>query len=306
MAARVVLIVARLCASRNLSDVFLQKPNKNHHDVAACSGRQYSAYVNVMLQAHSPLWHYLWVAPNVLLLILALLLWRRRLHQRYPIFFTFAIVGAIEQLVIYAADVIPSVAPGTWWLIFWAGLVVEGLLKFVLVGEIFAHILDPYPSLARAGKFLIRGVGTVLILAAALAAALTSKNGLFGIVSGAHLLEQTIYLIEAGLLVSIFALSSYFRLSPARPLFGIALGLSISACVHLGTWAVMANGGLPKERNLLDLLNMATYHVCVLIWFYYLLVPSRVAPTVALPLPENSLEVWNRELERLVQQRVQQ
>ena len=104
-----------------------------------------------MLQAHSPLWHYLWVAPNVFLLVLAWLLWRRGLHKRFPFFVAFAIVGAVEQLVVYAADLIPSVAPGTWWLIFWAGLVAEGLLKFALVGEIFAHIFDPYPSLAKIG-----------------------------------------------------------------------------------------------------------------------------------------------------------
>lgn len=254
-----------------------------------------------MLQAHSPLWHYLWAAPNVFLLLLALLLWRRGLNKQYPVFFAFAILGAIEQLVVYATDVIPSVTPGTWWLIFWTGLLVEGLLKFALVGEIFAQIFAPYPSLAKVGKFMIRGVGVVLVLAAALAAAYTPKDGLFGIVSGAHLLEQTIYLIEAGLLAFIFVVSSYFRLSLDRPVFGIALGLGISACVQLATWAVMANGGLPEKRHLLDLLNMATYHVCVLIWFYYLLVPQKAAASAAVPLPENNLEVWNRELERLVQ-----
>jgi|SRR5271166_4884006 len=254
-----------------------------------------------MLQAHSLLWHYLWVAPNLFLLLLGLLLWRRGLNQRYPVFFAFAILGATEQLVVYATDVVPSVTPGTWWLIFWTGLLVEGLLKFALVGEIFARIFDPYPSVAKVGKFMIRGVGVVLVLAAGLAAACTPKDGLFGIVSGAHILEQTIYLIEAGLLAFIFVVSSYFRLTLDRPLFGVALGLSISACVHLATWAVMANGGLPEKRHLLDLLNMATYHACVLIWFYYLLIPSKVAATPAVPLPENNLEVWNRELERLVQ-----
>jgi hypothetical protein len=260
-----------------------------------------------MLQAHSLLWHYLWVAPNVFLLVLALLLWRRGLHKQYPFFLAFAIVGALEQLVVYVADVIPSVAPGTWWLIFWAGLVSEGLVKFALVGEIFAHIFDPYPSLAKVGKFMIRGVGVALVLAGALAAAYTPRDGLFGIVSGAHLLEQTIYLIEAGLLVFIFALSSYFRLSQIRPLFGIALGLSISACVHLATWAYMANGGLANSaRTPLELLNMATYHLCVLIWFYYLLVPGKVAVKPAVPLPENDLDVWNRELERLAQRRLTQ
>jgi hypothetical protein len=262
-----------------------------------------------MLQAHSPLWHYLWVAPNVFLLFLALLLWRRGVWERYPFFFAYAIVGAIAQLVAYAADVIPSVTPGTWWLVFWAGLVIEGLLKFALVGEIFAHIFDPYPALAKIGKFLIRSVGTGLVLAAALAAAYTPKDGLFGIVSGAHLLEQTIYLIEVGLLVFIFFLSSYFHISLVRPLFGITLGLSISGCVHLATWAIMANGVVSNSaRDRLDFVNMATFHACVLIWFYYLLVAKKtttptqgpLAGPPAGPTGEEDLDVWNRELERLV------
>ena len=67
-----------------------------------------------MLQAHSFLWHYLWVAPNILLLVLAVLLWRRKLHKQFPIFLTFAVVSSIEQLTVYAADVLPSVSPAIW------------------------------------------------------------------------------------------------------------------------------------------------------------------------------------------------
>jgi hypothetical protein len=64
----------------------------------------------------------------------------------------------------------------------------------------------------------------------------------------------------------------------------------------------MANGGLLDRRQLLDFLNMATYHLCVLIWFYYLLIPQKSATTFAVLLPENNLDIWNRELERLLQQ----
>jgi hypothetical protein len=141
-----------------------------------------------------------------------------------------------------------------------------------------------------------------LVLAAALAAAFAPKNGDFGIVSGAHLLDQTIYLIESGLLLFIFALSYYFRLSFNKPLFGIAVGLSISACVHLATWAVMANGDIPNTtRYSLDFINMAVYHGCVLIWFYALLVPHKVMSKSPPSLPETNLDLWNRELERLLQ-----
>jgi len=73
--------------------------------------------------------------------------------------------------------------------------------------------------------------------------------------------------------------------------------------VHLATWAVLANTNLSTaNRHYLDFLNMATYHACVLIWFYYLLVPQKAVIKSAVPLPENNLAVWNRELERLLHQ----
>jgi hypothetical protein len=254
-----------------------------------------------MLQAHSFLWHYLWVAPNLLLPVLAVLLWRRGTARRFPAFFAFAILSSLGQLALYAADILPSVTAATFWRGYWADLVLEGILKFALIGEIFGLLFGTYASLAQLGKTLIRGAGIVLVFAAAMAAAFAPKNEVFGILSGANLLEQTTYLIECGILVSIFIFSAYFRLSWPRQVFGITLGLSISACVHLATWALIDNGGLPHStRVILTFVNMATYHVCVLIWIYYLLVPHKIAKKSAVPLPENNLDVWNRELERLV------
>jgi hypothetical protein len=254
-----------------------------------------------MLQAHSPLWHYLWVAPNLFLLVLAGLLWRRKTARQFPAFFAFAIVSSIGQLAVYAADILPRVSPTAFWYVDWADLILEGVLKFGLIGEIFALLFGSYASLAQLGKTLIRGTGIVLVFAAALAAAYAPKNEFVGIISGANLLGQTTYLIECGVLVSIFFFSAYFHLSWPKQVFGIALGLSVSACVHLATWALIDNGGLlHSTRIILTFVNMATYHFCVLIWFYYLLVPHKVVAKSAVPLPENNLEVWNRELERLV------
>jgi len=254
-----------------------------------------------MLQAHSFLWHYLWVAPNLLLPVLAVFLWKRGAARRFPVFFAFAILTSIGQLAVYAADILPSVAGPTFWRVDWGDLILEGVLKFALVGEIFALLFASYASLARMGKTLIRGAGIVLVFAAALAAAYAPKSEFFGIISGANLLEQTTYLIECGILVFIFLFSNYFHLSWPRQLFGVALGLSISACVHLATWALIDNGGFSHStRVMLTFVNMATYHACVLIWFYYLLVSHKVVTKSAVPLPENNLDVWNRELERLV------
>jgi hypothetical protein len=270
-----------------------------------------------MLQAHSLLWYYLWVAPSVLLLILAALMWRRRLHSLYPFFFAFAITSALEQLTLCIADKMPSVSAEAWWRIFWVGLLVEALLKFALVGEIFAHFFNRYTSVAKLGRFLIRGVGVSLVLAAAIAAAYAPKDSPYGLIRGAHLLQQTVFFVECGLLVFVFLFMRYFRLRPDRPVFGIALGLGISACVHLGTWAVLANSSLPASKRIyFDFLNMATYHACVLIWYYYLLVPAKVRrenekkyppqdPPVDPPSGSpttKDLDELNEEMERLLHQ----
>lgn len=256
-----------------------------------------------MLQAHSLLWHYLWVAPSVLLLILGLGLWRLGVHRQHPFFLAFITASALEQLTLYVLDIVPSVEPLTWWRFFWAGLILEGILKFALLGEIFAHVFRPYLAIATLGKRAIGAVGVLLIFASSMAAAYAPLDGLFGIVSGAHILEQTIYIIECGILASIFGFSAYFRIGMPRAERGIALGLSISACVHLATWALAANNSLPNEsRVVLDFINMATFHLCVLIWIYYLLVPRKApASTHSITLPDNNLALWNQELERLLQ-----
>jgi hypothetical protein len=256
-----------------------------------------------MLQAHSILWHYLWVAPNILLLFLAALIWRRRLYKQFPVFLVFAVVTAIEQLVVYAADVIPSVSGETFWHLLWAGLLAEALVKFALIGEIFSAVFGLYPSVAKLGKLLITGVGVVLVLLATVAAAYTEKDSTYWIISGAHLLERTIYMIECGLIVFLFVFAFYFKLSWNRSSFGIALGLGISACVHLATWALAANGSLSAHyRSFLDFPIMVAYHICVLIWFYYLLLPQKSPAASLVRPPANNLELWNQELERLLHQ----
>ena len=52
-----------------------------------------------MLQAHSLLWDYLWVGPNVFLLVLAIFIWRRGLWRQFPAFLAFAIVLNLAELV---------------------------------------------------------------------------------------------------------------------------------------------------------------------------------------------------------------
>jgi hypothetical protein len=254
-----------------------------------------------LLRAHGFVWHCVWLAPNALVLTLGAVLWRRGLHRQFPAFTAFAILSAIGQLTAYAADLSPIVSATNYWRVVCSDLAIEGILKAAIVAEIFAQTLGPYSSVARIGKMSIRGVGALLVFAAVIVAAYAPGDSHVAIISGAHLLEQSIFLIETGLLAFLFLFAAYFRVRMSRPVLGVALGLAISSCVHLGGWAYIANVAPSNDiRLLIDYGKAAVYLGCILLWFYYLLVPHKAVEKSTVPVPQHNLEVWNQELERLL------
>jgi len=255
-----------------------------------------------MFEAHSFLWHYLWVAPNLLLGALGGILWRRGVHKEFRTFFVYAWFQAVQWAVLYPIDVISSIPAADFWRVYWLSSLLESIIVFILISDIFANVFGSYAALAHLGKLLIRWAGALLLITATAFGARAPIDHPFWFIPASHVLQEAMYVVVSGLILLLFVSAAYFRLAWNHRVFGIALGLGVSACVHLATWAVMANGGLAEKRHLLDLVNLATFHVAVLIWFYYLLVPETVARKPLVALPENNLAVWNRELERLLQQ----
>jgi hypothetical protein len=253
-----------------------------------------------MLQAHSLLWHYLWVGPHVLQLGLALLLWLRGLHRQFPFFFAYLILEAGEEFTLYGLDIAPRVSSATWWHAFLAGSVLEGLLRFAIIAELLRLLLQRWPVLVRLGRNLVGGVGGALILFAAVTDALRDPNQTNLLIKIGHDLQQSFFLVQAGLILCIFLFAAYFHVVWQRVALGIALGFAVVWCEHLAVWTVLTTGILTPARAPLDMMNMATYHVAVLIWFYYVLVPEDAAGRPAQPLPDPNLDLWNHELERLL------
>jgi hypothetical protein len=253
-----------------------------------------------MLQPHSFLWHYLSVAPCVFLVVLAFLMFKRGLHKEFPAFFCYVVFEAAGGSAIYALDVSPISGTIFWWCYF-LFLIIEAFVKFVVIGEIFTHLLRRYPPLGRLGKLLISGVGIILIFTATIIAAYANPTT-FWIISAARILGRSVSVVLCGLILFLFLFASHFRLNWQRSVFGITLGLGISASVYLAHWAIMADWLFGQKSYLLDFVIMATYQLCIMIWFYYLFTPQKIAPRSAVLLPEHALEVWNQELERLLQQ----
>lgn len=226
-----------------------------------------------MLYPHSLLWHYLWVGPNVLQLVLAVILWRRGFHKQFPFFFAYLAFVGIDGVMLWVLDWLPSVSAVAYWRTDCAGAVLEGLLTLAVVRELFSCLLRPYPARAALGKRLIMLTGAVLVPLAVLAA----RNPVAPTALIAHLysLLLGLYTVLSGLMLFLFVFAAYQRLIWDRLALGVALGFSIDWCEHAAGCALIASG-IRDPR--LDFLSMATYHMCVLIWFYYLLSPARASP----------------------------
>ena len=253
-----------------------------------------------MLQPHSLLWHYLWVAPSAVLAVLSFVMWKRGLHRKFPAFFCYVIFEALGGGVIYAIDVSRSLSATVYWWSYFFFLLVEILIKFAVIGEVFTHLLRHYPPLGNLARFLVSAVGTLLVFTATVLGAYANPS-LSLLVSATRIMGRSVSVVQCGLILFLFVFAAHFHLKWERAVFGVTLGFGIIASFNLAYWALMAGWFLGDHSFFLDFLSMAIFHICALLWCYYLLVPQKVAITSAVSLPENNLAIWNRELERILQ-----
>jgi hypothetical protein len=170
------------------------------------------------------------------------------------------------------------------------------VLRFGINQEVFNHLFREYPRLEGIATTSMRSVTGILLLAAVLAAIYSSGNASHGLMAGISLLDRSVAIIQAGLLLFLFLFSRLFGLSWRSYTFGIALGFAIFASTEIAVWAVRLTGPGEALLKLLDLLPTGSYHVSVLVWLGYLLTAEKPVGAAAYTVPE--VDRWSGELER--------
>ena len=248
---------------------------------------------------HSFWWHYLWIAPDVLLLFIAGIIIHRRLFYEFPMFLAYTVFESLQGATLFVLDHSSAISATVYWNTHWVGLLITIVLRFAVIHEVFACVFRPYPALMELSRVLLRWTTVVLVLTAVAVTASAPKETPY-LLSGIHVINRTVGLVQSGLLVFLFLFCAYFRLSWRSYAYGIALGLGIFASVDLATGALRVWIGTPAAGSYaLDFVTMATYHCSVLIWLVYLLAPETASQSVQV-LPDNNLEQWNAEMQRLL------
>jgi hypothetical protein len=247
------------------------------------------------------LWYCLWVAPHLLQGIILFSMVRRKLHRQFPMFFFYSGFEILQFGILFAIFHSHLGFGAEYRGVYSLGLALSTTIRFGMIHELFKQFFRQYPALEASGRFLFRGATIVLLMVAiGLAVSAPGKSADF-LVTATYAFDRTASTLQCGLLVSLFLFSRYFALSWRSPSFGIALGLGIFACVELAAAALRLQSG-SFGNTVANLLVMATYNDCVLIWMFYLMAPERESQHRQKPMPTYDLEIWNQELQRLLQQ----
>jgi hypothetical protein len=252
------------------------------------------------MEPHSFFWHYLWIAPHVLQAVIVCIMVLRGMWREYPVFVAYLAVDCVGGLGLFAADHLPSIfSDEQWWRLMWVETVSTIILKFALIYEIFGRVFRPYPSLDRTGRSLLRWTGGALLLGGVVLAARTPTNVVPFLASGVQVVTCVVSLIQAGMLVALFVFAGYFGLTFKSFIFGIILGLGVYASVNLAVLGVGMSFPGNDYAKQVNFVLMLTYHVSALVWLFYALAPVRATQPVRV-IPENNLQHWDAELERLL------
>ena len=214
------------------------------------------------LHSHTVL--YLWCAQPILQSVVAVVLWRRKLHKQFPVFFLFLLAQVANFAVTFPLWLVGDFK--TYFVFFWLGEAVNAVLGFKVIHEIFLDVFRPYHTLKDLGTLLFKWAGVVMLLVSVVVAFSNSfdENPL---VHALTTLQRSVRIVQLGLILFLLLFSGFLGVSRKQVSFGISLGFGLFAGVELMLYALNSGGFV--RLNHLNLINMSTYNLAIFVWLGY-------------------------------------
>src|SRR5271165_6061232 len=199
----------------------------------------------------------LWCAQPILQLVVATILWRRKLQKQFPVFFVFLLAQVVNFAVLFP---LWRTFNTGYFAFFWLGEAVNAVLGFKVIHELFLDVFRPYHTLKDLGTLLFKWAGVVMLLVSLVVAFSNSfdRNLLFHVLTA---LERSVLIVQLGLILFLLLFSRFLGVSRKQVSFGISLGFGLFAGVDLMMYA-LRSGGLVGQ-SVLNLANMIAIVVAI-------------------------------------------
>ncbi len=240
---------------------------------------------------------YLWIAPHVLLAVVAVLLLKKHLYTTFPVFTIYAWYEIAEFAVLLAISLVGLNKGDLYVRVFLATLAVSAVLRFGVLQEVFNNVFREHGQVDVLARISLRWTTGFLLAAAVLGSLFALAQPAASVISGLAWLGRGIAVIQVGLVLFLLLFSRVFGVSLQSYVFGIALSFGILSSVELANWAMHASEITRSMARMLNLLPTGAYHIAVLLWLGYLILPAREI-FQARDVPVVQVDQWNQELER--------
>jgi len=242
----------------------------------------------------SPSINALWFVAAILKLLMAVLLAWKKLYRPYPLFYAYVVYNVVLNAGLYLAKSSYS----TYFYVYWAGEVLDVILCFAAIYEIFAHLLSRYDALRNLMSVLFKWTIAALVAVAIVLTTFGSAD-VFRLIGDLLVVERSIAVIQTGLLIFLLIFAHSFGMSWRYYAFGICAGFAVVGCTNLVTFSIRTHMGGNVAR-LFNVAQLTAYISAQVIWLAYLAAPEPAAPKIT-EVPNNNLNAWNQALRHVLQ-----
>jgi len=209
----------------------------------------------------------LWIAHPVLEVSLAGIMFWRRLHRTFPVFFAYIVFQVVSFLILFPIYRYDSGMP--YYYAYWISAAISLAIGFKVIHEIFLDVLRPYPNLKDLGTMLFKWAALVMLLVAMVVTAASQPGNDTPLGEAVIIVQRCVRFIHCGLILFLLFFSRHLGVSRRQFSFGLALGFGGYASIELVILALVSGGQVRLPTVALSAINTAAYGLSILTWIGY-------------------------------------
>jgi len=207
-----------------------------------------------------------WVAGPMLQITLFLCMFQRKRHAVFPRFFSYIIFQIVKSGILF---VVYRYHPDNYFDAYWAGNAISVLLGVAVMDEILQHLLKQYGGIQRFASVIFRWACGLLILLSIVNAFSTQQASADRVVSAVLAFDRSERVMQCGLCILLMVLCRFLRTCWRQPVFGIALGFGVFACIEMVLVSVVMYFG-DSPAAIVSLIKSSAYNAVTVLWIAYL------------------------------------
>jgi hypothetical protein len=220
------------------------------------------------VQANISVVEALWIFHPVIELPLAGIMYWRKLHRQFPIFFAYILFQVVQFAILF--PIYRGGSSTNYFYAYWISAIICWVFGFKIIHEVFSDVFRPFPAVQSVGMVMFRWAAPVTGLL--LFMLLTSPGESGALWGGLIAVERSVRFTQCVLILFLLLFSRSLGVSWRQQNMGIALGYGWFAGVELLAFPLLS-GGTTLRTNL-NLLNVVAYSLALIVWITYASFPA--------------------------------